>query len=145
MKPLMLLTLMGALAAPAAAGDLSIDFGFRHARHGNGISIAVGYRNGHRVERNRHRHNDHCQYVPGHYEVVQKQVWVPGGLRKEYRPARWGWRYDACGRRVRVLVRPAGYVMVQVPGHWDYVQERIWVAGYYACAHGNRRASTSRR
>lgn len=137
MKPLMLLTLMGALAAPAAAGDLSLDFGFRHSRHGKGIAISVGYRSGHRAQRHhrRHHHHDRCEYVPGHYEFVQKKVWVAGGLRKEWRPARWGWRYDACGRRVRVLVRPAGYVMVHVPGHWDYVQERVWVSGRYACRH----------
>jgi hypothetical protein len=125
MKPILLLSLMGALAAPAAAGDVSFGFGFGHGHRGNRISVAIGY--------NGHRHHDRV-WVPGHYETVVKKVWVSGGCERVWQPAQYGWRYDHCGRRVQVLLRPAGYVTVHSAGHWERVTERVWVPGrHVAC------------
>lgn len=124
MRPILLLSLVGAISAPAAAGDISIDFGFRSNR---GVAIAFGYRDGHR----RPAPVVHRRWVPGHYETVSKQVWVPGTCEQVWQPAQYEWRYDHCGRRIRVLVRPAGYVTVERPGYWQTVQQTVWVAGHY--------------
>jgi hypothetical protein len=137
MRSILLLSLLGALAAPASAdwtptmsGNV-IGFGFRYRDRDKGISVGVGYRDGYRNGyRHRHRH-----WVPGHYDVVTRRVWVPGAHETVWQPAEWGWRHDACGGHVRYLVRPAGYVTIHHPGHWDYVQERVWVPGHYAHGH----------
>jgi hypothetical protein len=124
MKPILLLSLVGALAAPAAAGDVSFGFGFGHGKGGNRVTLAFGYQS------NGHRHHDRV-WVPGHYDTVVKKVWVTGSFQRVWQPARFGWRRDHCGHRVRVLLRPAGYVMVQTAGHWENVTERVWVPGRY--------------
>ena len=125
MRPILLLSLVGALSAPAAAGDISFGFGFRE---GKGVSVAFGY--------SEHKHRRHApvvhrKWVPGHYETVHRQVWVPGACEQVWQPAQYEWRYDHCGRRVRVLVREAGYVTVERPGHYETVCEQVWVPGRY--------------
>jgi hypothetical protein len=123
MRPILLLSLVGALSVPAAAGDISIDFGFRN---GHGVSIGFGYTNAHRravVVRQK--------WIPGHYETVSKDVWVPEVREQVWQPAQYGWSRDRCGRRIRVLVRPAGYVTVVHPGRWKCIQETVWVPGHY--------------
>jgi len=124
MRPILLLSLVGALSAPAAAGDVTIDFGFRTGR---GVAIGFGYSN---AKARRHR-VVHQRWIPGHYETVAKQVWVAGVCEQVWQPAVYGWSRDRCGRRIRVLVRPAGYVTVQRPGRWQTVQETVWVPGHY--------------
>jgi hypothetical protein len=121
MRPILLLSLVGALSAPAAAGDIAFGFGYRDGgRHR--ISVGFGYSEwGHR----------HRTWVPGHYETVSRQVWVPGGCEQVWQPAEYGWRHDHCGRRMRVLVRPAGYVTVHTPGRYETVCEQVWVPGRY--------------
>ncbi len=119
MRSILLLSLLGALSAPAAAGDITFGFGYRN---GGRWSVGFGYSNGH------HRHRT---WVAGHYETVHRQVWVPGGCEQGWQPAQYDWRYDHCGRRVRVLVRHAGYVTVQRPGHYETVCEQVWVPGRY--------------
>lgn len=118
MRPILLLSLVGALSAPAAADDFSFGFGYR-----NGGRTRIAVRFGHT--------DSHVKWVPGHYETVSKQVWIAGGCEQVWQPAQYGWQYDHCGRRVRVLLRPAGYVTVQTPGHWQCVQETVWVPGRY--------------
>lgn len=125
MKPILLLSLVGALSAPAAAGDVSFGFGFREGR---GVSVAFGY------SEHKHRHRApvvHRKWVPGHYETVERQVYVPGTCEQVWQPAQYEWRYDHCGNRVRVLVRQAGYVHVERPGYYRTVCEQVWVPGRY--------------
>jgi hypothetical protein len=118
MRSILLLSLVGALSAPAAAGDISFGFGYRDGGR-QGVAVRFGYSNGHR------------QYVPGHYETVRRQVWVAGACEQIWQPAQYGWRHDHCGHRVRYLIRAAGYVTVQRPGHYDTVCEQVWVPGHY--------------
>jgi hypothetical protein len=117
MRSILLLSLVGALAAPAAAGDIDFSFGF-HKGGRHAVSVTFGHRSHHR-------------YVPGHYETVTKEVWVAGGCETVWQPAQWGWRRDRCGHRVRYLIRPAGYVQVHTPGRWECVKETVWVPGRY--------------
>ena len=124
MRPILLLSLVGALSAPAAAGDISFGFGYRDGgKNNNRFSVAFGYSD-------RHSHS-HRQWVPGHYETVERQVWHPGVCEQVWQPAQYGWRHDRHGHRVRYLVRAAGYVTVQRPGHYDTVCEQVWVPGRY--------------
>jgi len=125
MKPILLLSLVGALSVPAAADDFTFGFGYRG---GGRISVGFGYSSEHRRVAARVVTR---KWVPGHYEAVSRQVWVPGVCEQVWQPAEYGWAYDRCGRRVRVLVHPAGYVTVERPGHWTCVQETVWVAGHY--------------
>jgi len=69
--------------------------------------------------------------VPGHYETVQSKVWVPAYTRKVRRPARYGYRRDRCGHRIRYIVRPAHWKTVRVAGHWDYRSQTVWRPGRY--------------
>jgi hypothetical protein len=133
MRSILLLSLVGVLSAPAAAGDISIGFGYSDGR---GISIGVGYRDrddDHRHHGHRHAHREvvHRKWVAGHYETVHRKVWVPGTCEQVWQPAVYRHARDHCGRRVRVLVRPAGYVAVQRPGHYTTVCEQVWVPGRY--------------
>jgi hypothetical protein len=114
--------MLGALAIPAAADDFSIGFGYRN---GGRWSIGFGYSSGH------DRRVVNQRWVPGHYETVSRQVWVPGACEQVWQPAQYRWAYDRCGRRVQVLVRPAGYVTVERPGHYQTVCEQVWVPGHY--------------
>lgn len=126
-----------ALAAPAAeAQKISIGFG-KHGHHGS-IGVTAGFDFG--------RGNcrppvvvapPHCPppavFVPGHFALVEKQVYVPGCTRKEYVPAVFEtrtWR-DYCGRLhvERVQVAPATWRIVQDPGTWQTVTERVWIEG----------------
>jgi len=127
MRPILLLSLVGALSAPAVAGDISIGFGYTD---GHGFRIGFGY-----TDRHDHRHVQrevvHRKWVAGHYETVERRVWVPGVRETVWQPAEYGWSRDRCGRRIRVLVRPAGYVVVQRPGYFRTVCEQVWVPGHY--------------
>jgi len=122
MRSILLLTVLGALAVPAAADDITFGFGYRN---GGRWSVGFGYSNGH------NRRGVNQKWAPGHYEVVSREVWVPGVCEQVWQPAQYGWAYDHCGRRVQALVRAAGYVTVERPGHYQCVQETVWVPGHY--------------
>jgi len=122
MRSILLLSLVGALSAPAAAGDVTFGFGYRDGgRHG--VSVRFGYSD--------RKHNHHKKWVPGRYETVHRKVWVAGACEQVWQPAQYAWQVDHCGRRVRVLVRAAGYVTVQRAGHYETVCEQVWVPGRY--------------
>ncbi|MEO0480350.1 MAG: hypothetical protein AAF196_12790 [Planctomycetota bacterium] len=63
----------------------------------------------------------------GYWRTVRERVWVPGTRRVVHVPARYDWRYDSCGRRVRVCVQPAGTRVIQNPGCYQYQTRRVWV------------------
>jgi hypothetical protein len=131
MRSILFLSLVGVLSAPAAAGDISIGFGYSDGR---GLSIGVGYRDrdgDHRHHGHRHVEVVHRKWVPGHYETVHRQVYVPGTCEQVWQPAEYRWTRDHCGRRVRVLVRAAGYVTVERPGYYTTVCEQVWIPGRY--------------
>lgn len=69
------------------------------------------------------------RWVPGHYQSVTRKVWVPGATRREWRPPVHEIRFDPCGRKVRVLVRPGHWVHVAQPGHHELRVEQVWVPG----------------
>jgi hypothetical protein len=66
----------------------------------------------------------------GRWVLQRERVWVPGCRRLIHVPARWGYRYDSCGRRVRVLISPARERIVEEPGHWEWRTRRVWVPAH---------------
>lgn len=65
----------------------------------------------------------------GSWQEVRRQVWVPAARERVWQEARYEERRDACGRIVRVLVRPGGWCWVERPGHLEWRTERVWVPG----------------
>jgi hypothetical protein len=128
---LLVLPLLLAFAAPsAAAQEFTIGFG-KHGHHGS-IGVSAGIFLGAPVCA-----PIHCApkpiWIPGHYQIVERQVFVPGCTRKVFVPATYEnrvWR-DYCGQIqvVRVQTCPATWRIVQDPGRWQCVAERIWIEG----------------
>jgi len=133
-----LLLALAFAAPPAAAQDPVIRASYqrRDAGHGVGIEITLGAR---RVERSSiprrvcppsrgytRRESARQVWVPGHYETVQRRVWVPGARRQVWVPPVYETRYDWLGHPYQVLVAPGHHVTVQDPGHWVYRDERVW-------------------
>jgi len=129
MKPLILTALLALAAPQAAAGDLSFGFGFGHHDGNSDVRVRIGYRGAHRPHP-RPRVHVRQVWVAGHYDTVNRQVWVPGYTRKVWQPALYGWRTE-CGMRIRYMIRAAGYTYITVPGHYETTTERVWVPGHY--------------
>jgi hypothetical protein len=128
MRSILLLPLVGALAVPAAA-----DWTPTMSGHVVGFGFNYPLKDRHHTSSWRRRDRAGCasrRWAPAHYATVSRDVWVPASCEQVWRPAQWGWTYRS-GRRVRSLVRPAGYVTVHSPGHYECVQTRVWVPGRY--------------
>jgi len=119
------------MAVPAAAQiGFRVSFGDRH--HGRNLQISIGSRShqhhhdgrGQRGRRDRGRRH---RKVGLGFRYVNERVWVPGPQRRVYVPARYGYRYDACGRRVRYCIVQAHYQVVQDRGCWKYRRRQVWV------------------
>ncbi len=98
-----LFVLLTAGAASAQAG-IVFEFG-KHKKHshvGVGIGIPLPGPTHHHV------HTHYCRrYVPGHYDIVREQVWVPGCTRES--PHLYSYRRTpVTGRFAGVVVRSAG-------------------------------------
>jgi hypothetical protein len=74
-----------------------------------------------------HRPPPACPPEHGHWEIRRERVWIEGCERIVEVPARYAWSRDACGRMVRVCVRPAYHRVVREPGRWDWVERRVFV------------------
>jgi hypothetical protein len=70
-------------------------------------------------------------WVPGHYETADQRVWVEGGERREWIPARYETRHDECGRPYSVLVRQGYWRTERAPGHFEVRPVTVWVDGYW--------------
>jgi len=130
-----LLALLGlATATPAAAGDTrgKIRFSQRHVdrHHDRGFHVSIRFgdrdrghhhkpKHHHRDDRRRGHHRDydkpkhHDRYDRGHHRGIDHRRC--GYYKKVWIPPRYIYRYDACGRRYRVLIKPGCY-------------RRVWVA-----------------
>ncbi|MEM6393132.1 MAG: hypothetical protein AAF797_10200 [Planctomycetota bacterium] len=79
------------------------------------------HRGHHPTHRATHRatHRDRCSIPRYHHRTLApRQHWVPGYWSKQYIPPKYGWRYNACGTRYRVVVRHGYHKNVWVPGRW---------------------------
>jgi len=126
------------LAAPAAhASDLSVGL-VLGGEHGQ-VELSYGgrgYGYGHRpsVVRGCALHR-HCYptriFIPGHYETVERSVWIPATREKVWVDAVYATRHDPCGRPYRVLVCEGRWTVRVHPGHYETRCERVFVPGGY--------------
>ncbi len=140
LKPV-LLTALFAVAAPAAdAGDWNF-----------GITFGKDRKPRFRISYEGNRHHPHprrtvrvCRpvWVPGRFEQVKREVVIPARYERRWIPARFEYRYNDCGERIRIRVRRGHYRNVLVQRRRvEYRYDRIWVAGHreYRCKHRHHR------
>lgn len=72
-------------------------------------------------------------WVPGHYEVREEKVWVPGVCERVWVPPTYKMVWDGC-RPVRVVCRPGHYRAIEHPGRWECREVRVWVPGRHELA-----------
>jgi len=121
-RPALALALALAAAPAAHAGDLSfgVVLGGDHGR------LAVGYGKGYGSYRR-------CAPVraAGHYETIERRVWVPGEREKVWIDPVYETRYDHCGRPYSVMVCPGRWTVRVHPAHYETRCERVWVPAAY--------------
>ena len=122
------LTFAAVGAAPAQAGDLSLQV---HGKKGSiGIHLGSGPHSGRPVG------YAHREWIPGHYETIHERVWIPGREERVWVAPVYQWRYDSCGRAIRVCVQQGYWNTVCTPGHYDTRPRQVWVEGCYRSSHG---------
>lgn len=119
-------------AAPAQAGDYSVEIAFGRHGHGHG-AVRVGHGCAPpvvvRTVRPRVVHVRQV-WIEGRYEVREVQEWVPGRWEVEVKPARYEKQWDPITRcHVEVQVRPERRIRTWIPGYHVTKQIRTWVPG----------------
>ncbi len=125
------------LAAPAAAQGFWGSIGFGH--HGRRAHVQADYGHGGHYGHGgygggRHGGYDRCEtrvFVPGCYETVAQQVWVPGRVSQVWCEAVYDTCYDACGRPYRRCVSQGYWKSVQSPGCYETRYVQVWREGYW--------------
>jgi hypothetical protein len=101
----------------------------KHGKHGS-FSIQIGG-----GEECRPACAPRAVWVPGHHETVCEQVWIEGCCRREWVPAVYRERVvsygHGCDRVVRVCVAQGFWRRVEVPGHYEQLSSRVWIAGHW--------------
>lgn len=112
-----LLGLVVLCASPAQASGFGFSFG-KHSRHG---SFGVFWS------------PDpapicppRAVWVPGCYESVGEQVWVPGSCERVWSPPIFETRYDCYGRPYQICRAPGHWQTVERPGHYETRTVRVW-------------------
>ena len=127
--PLATVILVASSAAQAQGG---FGLGFakvgKHSAFGVGISSGFYPRNGGVVVVDPAPHR--C-WVPGHYETVCREVYVPGCERRVYVEPVYETCADPYGNVIRHLVRGGFFKVIRDPGHFETVCERVWVPASY--------------
>lgn len=114
---LSVLTLAGGagLAPSASAQEVDLHVGARIGPAALRVSLPIG-----RSAIRGHGHGDR-RYERCSPRTYEKRVWVPASYRKVWVEPAYETRYDACGRRYRVLVREGHWRTVHEPGRWETV------------------------
>ena len=68
-------------------------------------------------------------WVPGHYEQVARQVWVPARTERIWIEPVYELRCDRYGNQVRVLVRAGYWDEICHPGYYETRYVRTWIPG----------------
>ena len=145
-RPLLAIALVaacaGGLAPEAAAQRRDIAFS-SNGRRAVTVNLRLGDVNLSYSSRGRaHRPAPRCEpaprrvFVPGRWVVETRQVWVEGRTRQVWFEAVYETRYDSCGRRYTVCVRPARYETVCEPGHYESRTVEVWQPGSWRVVHG---------
>ncbi len=113
----------------------------RRVSRGGSRTVVTSQRHGNHSQRHQPRYQRPRLRVPvcrvpvrrvtpscsGHRELRRERVWVPGASHRHWVPARYGWRFDFCGHRVRYKICDGHYEIVQDPGSWQIVSKYVWV------------------
>jgi len=76
--------------------------------------------------------NHGCFWVEPVYEVIQVEVWVAEATIEVWVEDVIGTYTDPCGNQHQIVVQPAGWRSVVIPGHFELRDERrIVTAGYW--------------
>ena len=152
MKALILTAALAGLAPTADAGDVKFRIGIDSR---GSIRVGVGLREGSSRRRSSHRHDNHRVeatrvWVRGHTDRIAYKVWVPERHERVLVPAKYEYRRDECGRRVRVLVRRRHYVTRCIPGRNVTRYRTVYHPGRYSVTRAvtrtvSRRASRTVR
>ena len=150
LKTLILTAALAGLAPTAEAGGLDLRFLFDN--HGN---FRVGICNRSHTSRNRsvrpstHRHHDHARrvWVSARSERVSYRVRIPERHERIVVPARYEYRRDECGHRVRVMVRRSYSKTRCIPARYETRYRTVRHAGHYETRRETHRdtRSVSRR
>lgn len=68
-------------------------------------------------------------WIPGHYEIVDEQVWVPGFEERVWIEPVFELRRDACGEARRVLISAGHFEVRCRAGHFELRSVRMWQPG----------------
>ena len=117
--PSLLIGALALLSAPASA-----------QRSGNGRTYGGVYAGVHSSAYGGYTrtHSESRVWVPGHYENVSRQVFVPGPTRRVWVEPVYEWRFGSCGLRY-VCVRAGYWKTIQLPGRYETRCERVYVPG----------------
>lgn len=121
-------TMIAAVAAvlfcTALADGQGISFSFgKHGKH-KSVGVSVGIPLGHHG----HVHSNSCQrLVPGHYEIVREQVFVPGPVRQVWVEPVYRTVYDCHGHPHQEVVAHGHWETIQEPGRYELQDRKIWV------------------
>jgi hypothetical protein len=118
-------------AAPAKAGDFS--FQVKGKKGSIGIHLGSGHHGGHSSARPVGYAPRH--WVPAHYETRYERVWIPGREERVWIAPVYQWRYDSCGRAIRVCVQQGYWNTVCTPGRYESRPRQVWVEGCYGPRH----------
>lgn len=106
----------------------------RSRHHRTGVSVSIGNggfnvnlgHSSHRGPRDQYRGR---HWVEGHWTYQTVRVQLPGTWRNVWCEPVYDWRYDNCGRRIRVCIQPGRYDRRWCPGEWVNQTQRVWVPG----------------
>ncbi|MDF1797977.1 MAG: hypothetical protein P1V81_02285 [Planctomycetota bacterium] len=70
-------------------------------------------------------------FVPGHYQAVEKQVWIAPKQVKVWVEPIFETRYDYCGQPYTVLIQAGHWAKHHQPGHFETVLEQVFQPGHY--------------
>jgi hypothetical protein len=116
-----------------AQGGFGIGFTKFGKKSAVSVGFSTGFHGGYHRGYGHHGHVvvvDRC-WVPGHYQTVARQVWVPGCVERVYVEPVYDTCVDPYGNVTRVMVRAGYYRNVEVGGRFETVYEQVWVPGYY--------------
>jgi len=110
-------------------------FGFGFTKFGKHSAVSVGFNSGFYP-----RHGGgvvvvdplpgRC-WVPGHFETVCREVFVPGCERRVYVDPVYDTCTDPCGNVTRTIIREGYFKVVRDAGHFETVCSQVWVPGFY--------------
>ncbi|MFC2140175.1 hypothetical protein ACFLQ1_00475 [Candidatus Auribacterota bacterium] len=137
--------IFGLATLPAYAGDREWATAGKILAGAIGISVLANSINNPSYSYNSHSYTTYTPaasanyWVPGHYDAIEEEVWVPEVTCKTWIQPEYAWQWHY-GRRIKYLVRDGYYTYQTLPGHYEIqCKGKRWVKGYWTKRHRNKR------